>query len=61
MGIRDRPIAPRSPWQNGYAERLVGSIRRDCFDYIIVFGERHLAIYLDCTRDITMTLARTFR
>jgi transposase InsO family protein len=42
MGIRDRPIAPRSPWQNGYAERLVGSIRRDCLDHIIVFGERHL-------------------
>jgi transposase InsO family protein len=41
-GIRDRPIAPRSPWQNGYAERLVGSIRRDCLDHIIVFGERHL-------------------
>jgi transposase InsO family protein len=42
MGIRDRPIAPRSPWQNGYAERLIGSIRRDCLDHIIVFGERHL-------------------
>jgi transposase InsO family protein len=33
MGIRDRPIAPRSPWQNGYAERLIGSIRRDCLDH----------------------------
>jgi hypothetical protein len=42
MGIRDRPIAPRSPWQNGYAERLIGSIRRDCLDHVIVFGERHL-------------------
>jgi hypothetical protein len=42
MGIRDRPIAPRSPWQNGYAERLVGSIRRECLDHVIVFGERHL-------------------
>jgi transposase InsO family protein len=30
MGIRDRPIAARSPWQNGYAERLIGSIRREC-------------------------------
>ena len=42
MGIRDRPIAPRSPWQNGYAERLFGSIRRDCLDHVVVFGERHL-------------------
>jgi transposase InsO family protein len=42
MGIRDHPITPRSPWQNGYAERLIGSIRRDCLDHVIVFGERHL-------------------
>jgi transposase InsO family protein len=42
MAIRDRPIAPHSPWQNAYAERLIGSIRRDCLDHVIVFGERHL-------------------
>lgn len=42
MGIRDRPISPRSPRQNGYAERLIGSIRRDCLDHVIVFRERHL-------------------
>jgi Integrase core domain len=42
MGIRDRPISPRSPWQNGYAERLIGSIRRDCLDHVVVFGEPHL-------------------
>jgi transposase InsO family protein len=42
MGIRDRPIAPHSPWQNAYAERLIGSIRRDCLDHVVVFGERHL-------------------
>jgi Integrase core domain len=42
MGIRDRPIAPRSPWQNGYCERLIGSIRRECLDHVVVFGERHL-------------------
>ena len=41
-GIRDRPTAPRSPWQNGYAERLIGSIRRECLDHVIVFGEPHL-------------------
>ena len=42
MGIRDRPTAPRSPWQNCYAERLIGSIRRECLDHVIVFGETHL-------------------
>ncbi|WP_245332462.1 transposase [Bradyrhizobium erythrophlei] len=42
MGIRDRPTSPRSPWQNGYAERLIGSIRRECLDQVIVFSERHL-------------------
>ena len=42
MGIRDRPIAPGSPWQNGYAERLIGTIRRECVDHMIVFGEAHL-------------------
>ena len=41
-GIRDRPISERSPWQNGYAERLIGSIRRECMDQVIVFGECHL-------------------
>ena len=42
MGIRDKPIAPASPWQNGYAERLIGSIRRECLDYVIVLSEAHL-------------------
>jgi transposase InsO family protein len=42
MGIRDHTIAPRSPWQNGHAERLIGSIRRECLDHIIIFGEAHL-------------------
>src|ERR1700687_5392414 len=42
MGIRDKPIAPASPWQNGFAERLIGSIRRKCSDHIIVLGEAHL-------------------
>src|SRR5260221_13713945 len=39
MGIRDHPIAPRSPWQNAYVERLIRSIRRECLDPMIVFGE----------------------
>jgi transposase InsO family protein len=47
MGIRDRPISPRSPWQNGYSERLIGSIRRDCLDHVVVFGERHLGHLLN--------------
>jgi Integrase core domain len=42
MGIRDRPITLASPWQNGFAERLIGSIRRECLDRIIVLGEAHL-------------------
>jgi transposase InsO family protein len=39
MGIRDKPTAPASPWQNGFVERLIGSIRRECVDHIIVLGE----------------------
>jgi transposase InsO family protein len=57
MGIRDRPIAPKSPWQNPYAERLIGTLRRDCLDHILIFGERHLrrvlttyAVYYNETR-----------
>ena len=42
MGIRDKPIAPGSPWQNGFAERLIGSIRRECNDHLVVLGEAHL-------------------
>ena len=42
MGIRDRPTAPRSPWQYGHVERLIGSIRRDCLDHVVVLGEAHL-------------------
>ena len=42
MGIRDKPIAPASPWQNGFAERLIGSIRRECVDHFVVLGEAHL-------------------
>jgi len=42
MGIRDKPTAPVSPWQNGFAERLIVSIRRECLDHIVVFGEAHL-------------------
>ena len=53
MGIRDKPIAPASPWQNGFAERLIGSIRRECTDHIVAFGEGHL-------RRILRTYARYY-
>src|SRR6266566_7174346 len=42
MGIRDRPISPGSPWQNGYAERLIGTVRRECRDRMLIFSESHL-------------------
>ncbi len=42
MGIRDKPIAPASPWQNGFAERVIGSIRRECLDHLVVLSEAHL-------------------
>jgi transposase InsO family protein len=41
-GIRDKPTAPASPWQNGFAERLIGLIRRECVDHFIVLSESHL-------------------
>src|SRR5262249_11385831 len=42
MGIRDRPTSFRSPWENGHVERLIGSIRRECTDHLIVFNAEHL-------------------
>jgi Integrase core domain len=42
MGIRDHPTAPRSPWQNGHVERLIGSIRRESLDHLVVFDEAQL-------------------
>ena len=53
MGIRDKPSAPASPWQNGFAERLIGSIQRECVDHFIVLGEAHL-------RRILRTYARYY-
>jgi transposase InsO family protein len=61
MGIRDHPTAPRSPWQNGHAERLIGSIRRECLDHIVVFGEAHvrriLAAYNDYYNELRTHLS----
>jgi putative transposase len=42
LNIREVVIAPRSPWQNAYAERAIGSIRRECLDHVVVIGEQHL-------------------
>ena len=58
MGIRDKPTAPASPWQNGFAERLIGSIRRECLDHVIVLGEVHLRRFSDPMRTITTASER---
>jgi Integrase core domain len=57
MGIRDKPTAAASPWQNGFVERLIGSIRRECADHTIALDEMHLrrvlksyADYYNCVR-----------
>jgi hypothetical protein len=52
MGIRDRPTSFRSPWQNGYVEGLIGSIRRECTDHLIVFSAAHLGKDAPCVRPI---------
>jgi transposase InsO family protein len=61
MGIRDRPIARGSPWQNGFAERLIGSIRRECLGHIIVVGEAHLRRILQIYAGYYNEIRRTGR
>ncbi len=51
LGIRDHPTSAHSPWQNGYAGRLIGSIRRECLDHVVVTGEQHLRHILACYMD----------
>jgi transposase InsO family protein len=55
MGIRDKPTASGSPWQNGFAERLIGSIRRECVDHMIVLGEAHLRRILKSYSNTSVT------
>jgi Integrase core domain len=59
MGIRDKPIAAGSPWQNGFAERLIGSICRECTDYVVALGERHLHRMLQSYARYTTDRGRT--
>jgi putative transposase len=46
LGVEEVKTAPQSPWQNPYAERLVGSIRHECLDHVIILGEAHLRVIL---------------
>lgn len=48
MGIEEVRTTPQSPWQNPFAERLIGSIRRECLNHVLVLGERHLRRILTC-------------
>ena len=57
MGIRDKPISPASPWQNGFVERLIGSIWRECLDHIIVLGEAHLRRILKSYASAGLTIS----
>ncbi|MDT8301470.1 MAG: integrase core domain-containing protein [Sedimentisphaerales bacterium] len=47
LGLEDTPTAPRSPWQNPFAERVLGTIRRECLDHMIILNEKHLYSVLD--------------
>jgi transposase InsO family protein len=60
MGIRDKPIAAGSPWQNGFAERMIGTIRRECVDHVVALGEHHLRRVLESYADY-YNAARTHR
>jgi len=60
MGIRDHPTAPRSPWQNGHVERLIGSIRRESLDHLVVFDEAQLRRVLGITLLITTRCGRIY-
>jgi hypothetical protein len=61
MGIKELVTAPRSPWQNPYVERLIGSIRRECLDHIIIFNQCHLRSVLSSYFNIIMRPELIFR
>jgi len=58
MGIRDWPISPGSPWQNGIAERRIGTLRRECLDQVLIFGQAHLRRALSAYADYYHQRAR---
>jgi hypothetical protein len=60
MGIRDRPISSGSPWQNGCAERLIGTLRRECLDQVVIFGEMHLRRILSAYAAYLQSSAHAF-
>ncbi len=61
MAIEKVVTAPRSPWQNAYVERIIGSIRRECLDHVIIFDEHHLrralSAYFQCHHHSTTHLS----
>jgi hypothetical protein len=61
MGIRDRPVSARSPWQNRYAERVIGSIRRECLDHVVVLASAIFATFSHRTKNTTTRSERTYR
>ena len=60
MGIAEVVSAARSPWQNAYVERVIGSLRRECLDYIVIFNERHLRRVLSSYADYYYHRSRTY-
>src|SRR2546422_264245 len=61
LDIREAVIAPRSPWQNAYAERVIGSIRRECLNHVVVLSERHLREILSKYVDYYNRISRRCR
>jgi hypothetical protein len=59
LGLKDTPTAPRSPWQNPIAERVMGTLRRECLDHIIVLNEKHLRSVLSEYIDGYYNVSRT--
>jgi transposase InsO family protein len=59
MGTTEVVTAPRSPWQNAYVERVIGSVRRECLDQVVIFNERHLRHVLASYVDYYLCLVKT--
>jgi transposase InsO family protein len=61
MGIREKSIGPAAPWQNGFAERLIGSIRCERLDHLVVLSEAHLRRILRSYADYYNNIRRIGR